>query len=63
MDIDKINPEILYEKGIIKNTDNMVKILGNGEINKPIEVMAHMFSKSAVEKLEKAGEKLFFNDR
>ena len=60
LDIDKINPEILYEKGIIKNTDDMVKILGNGEINKPIEVMAHMFSKSAVEKLEKAGGKAIF---
>ncbi|SVD67431.1 uncharacterized protein METZ01_LOCUS420285 [marine metagenome] len=60
LDLDKINPGILYEKGIIKNTDNMVKILGNGEINKPIEVMAHMFSKSAVEKLEKAGGKAIF---
>ena len=60
LDIDKINPEILYEKGVIKNTDEMVKILGNGEINKPIEVMAHMFSKSAVEKLEKAGGKAIF---
>ena len=60
LNLDKINPEILYEKGIIKNTDDMVKILGNGEINKPIEVMAHMFSKSAVEKLEKAGGKAIF---
>ena len=60
LDIDKINPEILYEKGIIQNTDDMVKILGNGEINKPIEVMAHMFSKTAVEKLEKAGGKAIF---
>ena len=60
LELDKINPEILYEKGIIKNTDDMVKILGNGEIKKPIEVMAHMFSKSAVEKLEKAGGKAIF---
>ena len=60
LDLKKINPEILYEKGIIKNVDGIVKILGNGEINKPIEVMAHMFSKSAVEKLEKAGGKAVF---
>jgi len=58
--LDKINPEILYEKGVIKNADGMVKILGNGEIKKPIEVMAHMFSNSAVEKLEKAGGKAIF---
>ena len=60
LELDKINPEILYEKGVIKNADGMVKILGNGEIKKPIEVMAHMFSNSAVEKLEKAGGKAIF---
>ena len=60
LELDKINPEILYEKGVIKNVDGMVKILGNGEIKKPIEVMAHMFSNSAVEKLEKAGGKAIF---
>ena len=52
LELDKINPEILYEKGVIKNADGIVKILGKGEIKKPIEVMAHMFSNSAVEKLE-----------
>ena len=60
LELDKINPEILYEKGVIKNSDGIVKILGNGEIKKPIEVMAHMFSNSAVEKLEKAGGKAIF---
>ena len=60
LELDKINPEILYEKGVIKNADGIVKILGKGEIKKPIEVMAHMFSNSAVEKLEKAGGKAIF---
>ena len=60
LELDKINPGILYEKGVIKNADGIVKILGNGEIKKPIEVMAHMFSNSAVEKLEKAGGKAIF---
>ena len=60
LELDKINPGILYEKGVIKNADGIVKILGNGEIKKPIEVMAHMFSNTAVEKLEKAGGKAIF---
>ena len=58
--LDKINPEILFEKGILKHADIVVKILGNGNINKPVEVKAHMFSKSAVEKLEKAGGKAIY---
>ena len=58
--LDKINPEILIEKGVVKHTDIAVKILGNGNINSPVEVTAHMFSKSAVEKLEKAGGKAIY---
>ena len=60
LDIEKVNPEILVEKGIIKDTNVSVKILGNGTIDKPVQVTAHMFSKSAVEKLEKAGGKAIY---
>ena len=58
--LDKINPEILIEKGVIKHSNITVKILGNGNIEKPVEVTAHTFSKSAVEKLEKSGGKAIF---
>ena len=58
--LDKINPEILVEKGVIKHADIAVKILGNGDIGKPVEVTAHMFSKSAVKKLEQAGGKVIY---
>ena len=58
--IDKVNPAILFEKGVVKHADIIVKILGNGNIDKPLEVTAHMFSKSAVEKLEKAGGKAIY---
>jgi len=57
MGLDQINPDILYEKGIIKHAGVEVKILGNGIIENPIEVTAHSFSKSAIEKLEKVGGK------
>ena len=58
--IDKVNPAILVEKGVVKHAEIAVKILGNGNIDKPIEITAHMFSKSAVEKLEKAGGKAIY---
>ena len=56
----KINPDILLEKGIIKSTSYPVKILGNGAIEKSLEITADMFSKSAVEKIEKAGGKAIY---
>ena len=55
LELDTVNITILHEKGVIKKTDIPVKILGNGELNNPIEITADMFSKSAIEKLEKAG--------
>jgi len=51
---DTVVPENLKEKKIIK-TDRPVKILGNGELKKKITVEAHKFSKSAAEKISKAG--------
>jgi len=49
-----ITPEILVDAGIIKNQKNRVKILGQGDISKPITVKAHAFSASAKGKIEKA---------
>ena len=60
LELEKVDTEILYEKGIINTTNIPVKILGNGEIIKPVEIQADMFSKSAIEKLEKAGGKAIF---
>jgi len=54
----EINPEILEKEGLIKDKNKLVKILGEGEIQKPILIKAHAFSKSAKEKIEKVGGKL-----
>jgi len=54
-DQDVIAVEDLIRKGIIKNIKDGVKILGNGEIERAVTVKAHKFSKSAKEKIEKAG--------
>ncbi|HEU5400261.1 MAG TPA: 50S ribosomal protein L15 [Terriglobales bacterium] len=52
-----VNPEVLYNKGILKSRNGMVKILGNGELAKALTVSAHKFSASAQEKITKAGGK------
>tara|TARA_Y100000994_G_C15493949_1_gene360535 strand:- start:53 stop:508 length:456 start_codon:yes stop_codon:yes gene_type:complete len=58
--VEKIDINTLVEEGVIKKANNPVKILGNGEITKAIEVSADMFSKTAVEKIQKAGGKVIY---
>lgn len=53
----EITPELLIEAGVIEKVLDGVKILGSGELTKPLTVKAHRFSKSAVEKIEGAGGK------
>lgn len=50
-----VTPETLKEAGLIRNSSRMVKVLGQGELKKPFRVQAHIFSRSAVEKIQKAG--------
>ena len=52
-----VDAEALLAAGIIKQVYDGVKILGNGELEKKLTVKAEKFSKSAVEKIEKAGGK------
>jgi len=52
-----INPEVLRKAGVIK-TKHPVKVLGDGELTSAITVSAHKFSKSAQEKITKAGGKV-----
>jgi len=52
-----INPEVLRKAGVIK-TKHPVKILGDGELSVALTVSAHKFSKSAQEKITKAGGKV-----
>ena len=49
--LDKIDFEVLFNAGFVsKNT--LVKILGNGNLERKLEVHAHAFSKSAIEAIE-----------
>ena len=49
--------DTLIESGLVKNTLDGVKILGNGELSKKLTVQVNAFSKSAVAKIEAAGGK------
>ncbi len=51
----EITPESLAAAGLIRNTRSDLKILGEGELTKNLSVSAHNFSKTAREKIEKAG--------
>ncbi len=48
----------LRELGFLKRRNELLKVLGNGELHAAITVHAHKFSKSAQEKIEKAGGKV-----
>ena len=49
------DPGTLLELGVIKKLKHGLKILGSGELTRKITVKAHLFSKSALEKIQAAG--------
>jgi len=52
---DEVTPELMHHRGIIKKAKHDIVVLGNGEVSKSLKVSAHRFTKSAREKIEKAG--------
>jgi len=54
---DEITPERLREGGLVKGKIELVKILGRGELTKPLVIRAHRFAAAAVRKIEEAGGK------
>ena len=52
---DEITPAILHERGLIKKAKHDLVILGTGDITKALKISAHRFTKSAKDKIEKAG--------
>lgn len=51
----KITPEVLMECGLVKRLLDGLKILGEGELSVALHISAHVFSKPALAKIEKAG--------
>ena len=56
-DGDVVTPEVLKERGIIKNALCGIKVLANGNLDKKLTVKAQRFSSKAVTKIEEAGGK------
>jgi large subunit ribosomal protein L15 len=52
---DQINPMVMQEAGLYKGKNRLIKILADGKLERPITISAHAFSKTAIEKIEKAG--------
>jgi len=50
-----ITPELIIERGLIRNIKDGIKVLGEGAITKPLSIKAHAFSASAKEKIHRAG--------
>ncbi len=57
-DVKQVTPELLLAQRVVRRKNMPIKILGTGEITRALEVHAHRFSKSAREKIEKAGGKV-----
>ncbi len=57
LDMTDVTPETLLKAGVVKRSANRIKVLGDGELKKAITVKAHKFSKSAQDKITKAGGK------
>jgi large subunit ribosomal protein L15 len=53
-----VTPELLAGRGLIRATRDGIKILGDGELKVALTVRAHAFSKSAQEKIARAGGKV-----
>ena len=49
---------VLLKEGLIKDENKLIKVLGSGDLTKSVTVSADVFSKTAKEKIEKAGGKI-----
>ena len=52
---EKVTPELLLERGVIKRLRDGLKVVGDGELKAPLDIAAHVFSKPALEKIRRAG--------
>ena len=55
--VDKLDPDVFFEKGLVSKKRMPIKILGDGEWSHAIEIKANAFTKSATQKIEAAGGK------
>jgi large subunit ribosomal protein L15 len=54
-DVIEVTPQLLERHGLIRSARKLVKVLGQGELARPLRVQANKFSQSARSKIEAAG--------
>ena len=54
-DGETVTPELLKESGLVKKELNGIKVLGNGKLEKKLDVKANVFTNSAITKIEEMG--------
>jgi large subunit ribosomal protein L15 len=54
----EVTPELLTERGMVPKKATVIKLLGDGELSKSLTIKLHRASKSAIEKVERAGGKV-----
>ncbi len=59
----EVNEALLRQARLVQGRDVRIKVLGNGDLTKKLTVTAYRFSKSAVEKIERAGGKVVVMDQ
>jgi large subunit ribosomal protein L15 len=52
---DEVTPETLHARRILRGQYDVLKVLGDGPLTKPLKISAHRFSHSAMEKIQQAG--------
>ena len=52
---DSFDPQSLLELGVVRKLKDGLKVLGSGELKRKITIKAHIFSKSALDKIQAAG--------
>jgi large subunit ribosomal protein L15 len=50
-----VTPDLLRQRGLVRETGALIKVLGRGDITKKLTIQAHKFSGSAAKKIEAAG--------
>jgi large subunit ribosomal protein L15 len=55
IDLAEITPEILVKNNVVKSSDKLIKVLGTGELKKPVKVYADAFSASATKVITGSG--------
>ncbi|SRR5579883_1372395 len=58
-----VDEQALVKRGLVRGRFDRIKILGDGELTKPVTVSAHAFSRAAADKIQKAGGKIVLVER